>query len=76
MPFPVRLAWPDRKLGGFPRVSGYPYDGAVILPCFRLGRLSVALSCSVLDLSVGRLKWKANFGYVVRKSNFGALKVS
>ncbi len=48
----------------FPLVSGYPREGVVNHSGFRSGRPSVASVCFVFDLSVGWLKWRAEFKYV------------
>ncbi len=45
--FPIRLAQSDCRLAGFPRVTGYPCNGAVNLSHFGFGRQSVVLLCSV-----------------------------
>ncbi len=61
--FPIRLAWPDRRLGVFPRACGYPCDRSSQpfpfwireairrLVVFRLG-------------SVGRLGWRVDLRYL------------
>ncbi len=47
---------------GFSPVSGHPCNRTVNSSHFGSRRRSDVLSCSVLDLSIGRLKWRADFG--------------